>query len=55
MHLSKVAVKEFQRIYEKEFGEKISDKKAYESASNLLNLFELLYRIDKRENPKVIK
>jgi hypothetical protein len=42
MILSKEALKEFKRIYKKEFGDKLSDKDAQEMATRLLRLFQML-------------
>ena len=44
MRLSKRAIKEFKEIYEKEFGEPISDEKAQELGQNLISLFKIIYR-----------
>jgi hypothetical protein len=44
MQLSKQAIDEFKAIYKEEFGENIDDKKAYELAVDLLNLFKIIYR-----------
>ena len=44
MRLSKRAIKEFKEIYEKEFGETISDQKAQELGQNLISLFKIIYR-----------
>jgi len=44
MSLSKKAIDEFKEIYEKEFGEKISDAQAEEMGENLIRLFEIIYR-----------
>lgn len=38
--LSKLAVEEFQKIYEKEFGIRLSMTEATEQASNLIRLFK---------------
>lgn len=38
MRISKEALKEYKAIYKKEFGKDISDDKALEQATNLLNL-----------------
>lgn len=43
MQLSKEAIEEFKQIFEKKYGKKLSDKEAYESASNLLNFYKALY------------
>lgn len=42
MKLSKQAVGEFKSIWKEEFGEEISDKKALEQATSLLNLFRVI-------------
>jgi len=46
MLLSEKAIKEFQDIFEKKYGKKLSREEAIESANNLLRFFELLYKID---------
>jgi hypothetical protein len=40
--LSQEAIDEFKAIYEREFGEMLSDDQAHEKAMGLLNLFYLL-------------
>ena len=44
MGLSKKAIKEFKKIYFKEYGEKISDEIAKEKGQRLLSLFKIIYR-----------
>jgi len=44
MRLNKEAIKEFKKIYYKEFGEKISGPEAQEMGANLLSLFKIIYR-----------
>ncbi|QQR54583.1 hypothetical protein IPG41_05320 [Candidatus Peregrinibacteria bacterium] len=44
MKLSDEAVREFQEIYKKKYGKEISHAEAYESASRLLGLFEVLLK-----------
>lgn len=44
MQISDEQLKKFKEIYKKEFGKEISDKEAYESAYNLLNLMDILYK-----------
>jgi len=41
---SKEAVEEFKEIYEKRFGEELSDQDALEKASKLLRLMEIIYK-----------
>jgi len=48
MSLSKEAIEEFKKIWKEDFGKEISDQEAYESGSNLVNFFKLLYEIDQR-------
>jgi len=52
MSLSKQAINEFKSIYKEEFGEDISDRKAYELAANLLSLFKIIYRPISKERKK---
>jgi len=42
--LSDKAIKEFQNIWKKEFGESISKDKAVERGTKLVNLFRVIYR-----------
>lgn len=42
--LSGKAVREFQQIWEEEFGEKISRDYAKQEGTELINLFEIIYR-----------
>ena len=44
MSLSKKAIDEFKEIYKKEYGKELSDEEAFDSATNLLNFFEALYK-----------
>jgi len=43
MKLSKKAIEEYKEIYQKQFGRRLSDREAYEEASNLLRLFKVIY------------
>lgn len=47
MSLSDGAIREFQEIYEKEYGEKLSRDESVEAANNLHNLFKLLFDLDR--------
>jgi len=46
MQISEKSIKEFQDIFEKKYGKKLSREETIESANNLLRFFELLYKID---------
>ena len=46
--LSKESIKEYQRIYKKQFGKKISEKEASEQGARLVEFFKVLYSIDKK-------
>ena len=51
--LSKEALKEFKQIWKEEFNEDISDEKALESATDLLNLFQVICKpIPNSKEPK---
>ena len=49
MELTDRQIKEFQKIYEKEKGEKLSKKEAAEAAYNLINFFRVLYDCEMRD------
>ena len=44
MSLSKESIEEFKKIYKEKYGKELNDQEAYESASNLLGLFDALYK-----------
>jgi len=46
MQISEKTIKEFQDIFEKKYGKRLSREEAIESTNNLLRLFEILYEID---------
>jgi len=43
MILTKEAIQEFKEIYKKVFKEELSDEEAFRMASNLLNLYRVIY------------
>ncbi len=45
---SKENVEEFKEIFQKEYGRKLTDEEANESAYSLLNFFKLLLEVDER-------
>ncbi len=47
--ISDVALREFQEIWREEIGTEISDEKAMEEATQLLTLFDAIYRPIKKE------
>lgn len=47
--ISAQALKDFQTIWENQFGEEISDELAMEESASLLTLFDAIYRPIKRE------
>ncbi len=55
MQISEETIKRFQKIFEKDYGRKLSKKEAFESAYNLLGFFDLLLKIDRRVNPQEYK
>lgn len=55
MQISEETVQRFQKIFEKEYGKKLSKKEAFEAAYNLLGFFDLLLKIDRRVNPQRYK
>ena len=45
MRLSKEAIEEFKEIYQREFGEKITNSEAYEKFLRLVNLLRAILKI----------
>lgn len=50
MQISEETVKRFQRIFEEDYGRKLTKKEAFEAANNLLGFFDLLLKVDRRIN-----
>ena len=44
MRIPPAALEEFKRIYKEEYGKDLSDAEAYENASKMLRLMELVYK-----------
>ncbi len=56
MKLAKETIKEFKEIYFKKEGEELSDKEAFEIATNLLLAFDAIYHpIPKEDKRKLNK
>jgi hypothetical protein len=54
MKLPRESIHEFKQIYKKQFGSDISEKKAGELSSKLLNLYKLVYMpVKPNENEKL--
>lgn len=49
MWITKESLQEYKRIFEKQYGYKISDKEAYEGATNLLLFVKTLMDIEGRK------
>lgn len=52
MILSDESIKKFQETHEKETGKKLSWQEASDAAYNLINFFDLLMKVDMRNNPE---
>lgn len=52
MPLSEKAIQEFKQIYKEEFNEDLSDQEAFEMATNLMELFKVIYRPIPNDNIK---
>ena len=52
VQFSKERILEFQRIFEEDYGKKLSYKEAHEAVHNLVGFFDLLLKIDMRKNPQ---
>jgi len=52
MQILEETIKGFQKIFEKDYGRKLSKKEDFEAIHNLLSFFDLLLKIDRRVNPQ---
>jgi len=52
VQLSKERILEFQKILKQDYGKEFSFAEATEAANNLVGSFDLLLKIDMRENPQ---
>lgn len=50
--LSKERVLEYQKLFKEEYGKELSFAEASEAAHNLVGFFDLLLKIDMRQNPQ---
>lgn len=55
MQIPEETIKRFQKIFEKDYGRKLSKKETSEATHNLLGFFNLLLKIDRRVNPQRYK
>jgi hypothetical protein len=55
MSLDGKSIKEFQDIYEKETGKKLSREEAFEGANNLVNLFKVLLELDNKDRQRKLR
>ena len=55
MRFSEEQIKEWQDIFEKDYGKKFSRQETFEAANNLVAFFDLLLKIDRRVNPQRYK
>ena len=52
MQLPKERILEWQKLFKEEYGKELSFAEAAEAANNLVGFFDLLLKIDMRENPE---
>ncbi len=55
MQISEETIKDFQEMFKKDYGEKLSKQEAFDAAYNLLGFFSLLLEVDMRNNPERYK
>jgi hypothetical protein len=48
MQLSRKTIEEYQQIYKEEYGKEISFEEAEKQGTNLVELFRLLIKVDKK-------
>jgi len=51
-HITPETVESFKMMFKEQYGVEYSNKEAWEAAHNLLGLFELLLRVDRRLHPE---
>jgi len=52
VQLSREQILKWQKFFKEEYGKELTYKEAYEAAHNLVGFFDLLLKIDMRENPQ---
>lgn len=55
MEISEKSIEEFKKIYKEVFKEDISDQKALEKGTRLINLIKAVYRVDKGQDKKDVR
>jgi hypothetical protein len=55
MRISEKGIKEFQELFEKQYGKKLSWEEASESAHNLMNLYSALYDVASKDQQRQLK
>lgn len=55
MQLSEERIEEFKRIYKEEYNKELSDKEAFEAATNLANFAQLLFECAQRDHRRKLK
>lgn len=52
VRVSPESVEEFKRIVKEEYGVEYSDQEAWEASHNLVGFFDLLIKMDQKQNPE---
>ncbi len=52
VHITPETVENFKQMFKREYGVEYSDQEAWEAAHNLIGFFDLLLKVDRRENPE---
>ena len=52
VQLSRESVLKWQKLFKEEYGKEFTYEEAYEAAHNLVGFFDLLLKIDMRNNPQ---
>ncbi len=55
VHINPETVQEFKQTIKEEYGVEYSDKEAWEAMHNLVGFFDLLLKMDRRQNPELYK
>ncbi len=52
VHITPETVENFKRMFKREYGVEYSDQEAWEATHNFIGFFDLLLKVDQRENPE---
>ncbi len=52
VHITPKAVERCRKMFKEQYGVEYSDKEAWEATHNLIGLFDLLLKLDRKQHPE---